>query len=100
MPNRRSMAHTQGSSSSQYIPFRSTACYRDEDEVSQAILLLPHRLNTRDAAALTMASVILAGASRLYRAVVEEEQLVNDVTALTTASDIGLWYLRRSPLRT
>ncbi|KLU39099.1 MAG: M16 family metallopeptidase [Limnochordia bacterium] len=85
---------------SQYIPIPkldSVITVDEEREVSQSYVFIGYPapgLNTRDAAALTMASVILGQgrASRLYRAVVEEEQLVNDVTALYDGfADIGLF---------
>lgn len=59
---------------------------RSEREVQQAYAFLGHPapgLNTREAAALTMAGIIFGGgrSSRLYRELVEKEHIVNSVSA-------------------
>lgn len=69
----------------------------EERSLNQSYVFIGHPapgMNTRDAAALTMASVILGQGrlSRLYKALIEEELIVNDVSASYSGfSDIGLF---------
>lgn len=70
---------------------------QEERPVQQSYLFLGHPapgLNTPDAAALTMAGIILGGgrSSRLYRELVEREHIVNSVSASYSGfSHIGLF---------
>lgn len=69
----------------------------EERPIQQSYVFLGHPgpgLNTRDAAALTMTGIILGGgrSSRLYRQLVEEEYIVNSVSASYSGfSEIGLF---------
>lgn len=75
----------------------SITTLEEERNVNQSYILIGHPApgtNARDAAALTMAGVILGQGrvSRLYRALIEEEHLVNDISAAYNGfSDIGLF---------
>ncbi|MDI9412525.1 MAG: pitrilysin family protein [Bacillota bacterium] len=70
---------------------------KDERQVQQGYVFIGHPtpgLNTREAAALTMASVVLGGgrSSRLYRELVEKEHIVNSVSASYSGfSTIGIF---------
>lgn len=70
---------------------------QEERPIQQSYIFLGHPapgMNTREAAALTMAGVILGGgrSSRLYRELVEEEQIVTSVSAgYMGMSNIGLF---------
>ncbi len=73
----------------EYIPIpklEGVIMVEEERDVSQSYVFLGYPVpgaNTREAAALMMASVILGQgrASRLYRSLIEEAHIVNDVTA-------------------
>lgn len=70
---------------------------KDERQVQQGYVFIGHPtpgLNTRDAAALTMAGIVLGGgrSSRLYRELVEKEHIVNSVSASYSGfSTIGIF---------
>lgn len=90
----KTLAHTEHIT----IPKLESVVYLQEERpLQQSYIFLGHPApgsNTHDAAALTMVGVILGGgrSSRLYQRLIEDEQIVNSVSASYNGfADIGLF---------